>query len=96
MARSDQNDFRDSDAFRRRRVHTRFGGILILISGVLWFSLFAIPFLPLPGSRKVMLAGAVFVGVQLTWRSGAALVGPRVIQKLAGWFRNARNRPSDK
>jgi len=63
----------------------RIGVALILLSGMLWFSLFAIPFLPLTVGQKAALAGAVFVGVQIAWWSGAALVGPQTITRLKSW-----------
>ena len=44
-------------------IAARIGVLLILLSGVLWFSLFAIPFLPLSVGEKAALAGAVFFGV---------------------------------
>jgi hypothetical protein len=68
---------------------TRIGVVLILVSGVLWFSLFAIPFLPLTTLNKTALGAGVFVGVQLAWWSGAALAGPKIIKKLTGWFRRS-------
>jgi hypothetical protein len=70
-----------------RPVPVRFGVALIVVSGVLWFSLFAIPFLSLTLGQKTALGGAVFVGVQITWWSGVALAGPRVVKSLTGWFR---------
>ena len=68
----------------------RAGIVLILISGVLWFSLFAIPFLPLTVGQKTALAGGVFVGVQIAWWSGAALAGPRVVGKIKGLWKRKK------
>lgn len=73
-----------------RPVLARLGVVLILLSGVLWFSLFAIPFLPWTLGQKTALGGVVFVGVQIAWWSGAALAGPSVVKKLTGWFRRSR------
>ena len=64
---------------------------LILLSGVLWFSLFAIPFLPLTIGQKAALAGADFVGVQIAWWVGAALAGPELVAKLKSWFKRRKN-----
>ena len=64
----------------------RIGIVLILLSGMLWFSLFAIPFLPLTVAQKAALAGADFVGVQIAWWTGAALVGPQTVARLKSWF----------
>ncbi len=63
----------------------RIGIALILLSGMLWFSLFAIPFLPLTLGQKAALAGADFVGVQIAWWTGAALVGPQTVARLKSW-----------
>lgn len=79
----------------RRPVLIRLGVALILVSGVLWFSLFAIPFLPLTVGEKTGLGAAVFAGVQIAWWSGAALAGPAVVQKLTGWFRRSRRKSPD-
>ncbi len=68
----------------------RLGVGLILVSGVLWFSLFAIPFLSLTVGQKTGLGAAVFAGVQIAWWSGAALAGPAVVRKLTGWFRRSK------
>ena len=51
---------------------SRCGVALILLSGALWFSLFAIPFLPLTVGQKAAIAGADFVAVQIAWWVGAA------------------------
>ena len=69
---------------------TRIGIALILLSGMLWFSLFAIPFLPLTLGQKAALAGADFVGVQIAWWTGAALVGPRTLTRLKSWLRGRK------
>ena len=77
-----------SDRLRGRdkgRTAARIGIVLILLSGMLWFSLFAIPFLPLTVGQKAVLAAAMFVGVQIAWWSGAMLVGPQTIARLWSW-----------
>jgi hypothetical protein len=60
------------------------------VPGVLWFSLFAIPFLPLTIGQKAALAGADFVGVQIAWWVGAALAGPELVAKLKSWFKRRK------
>jgi len=67
------------------RTAARIGIGLILLSGMLWFSLFAIPFLPLTVGQKAALAGADFVGVQIAWWTGAALVGPQTVARPTSW-----------
>ena len=73
----------------RRPMMTWVGVTLILVSGVLWFSLFAIPFLPLTIGQKTALGAAVFVVVQIAWWTGAAIAGPGVVKTMTGWFRRA-------
>jgi hypothetical protein len=82
---------RDSQSERPHRgrdkgsTAARIGIALILLSGVLWFSLFAIPFLPLTVGQKAALAAADFVGVQIAWWTGAALAGPQTVARLWSW-----------
>ena len=64
---------------------------LILLSGVFWFSLFAVPFLPVTVAQKTVIGAVLFVAVQVAWWIGAALVGPRAIKKLFGWFRRNKD-----
>lgn len=78
---------------RGRRTSTRIGIVLILLSGVLWFSLFAIPFLPLTVGQRAALAGVVFVGVQIAWWSGAALAGRQTVARL--WPRRGVTKTDD-
>ncbi|MEO2019251.1 MAG: hypothetical protein ABGZ53_33370 [Fuerstiella sp.] len=93
MNQSDTEDGSISPA-RRRPIRTQFGVGLMVGSGVLWFALFAIPFLPLTTWQKTVLGGVVFAAVQVTWWSGVALAGPRMFGKLTGWFRRSPKRPS--
>ena len=70
--------------------HTRLGLVLIGVSGILWSSLFAIPFLSLSAGWKTVLAAVVFVVVQIAWWSGAALAGRESMKAITSWFRNDR------
>jgi hypothetical protein len=74
----------------RGRTAARIGVVLIGLSGVLWFSLFAVPFLSLTIAQKAGLAGAMFVGVQIAWWTGAALVGPATVARLKSWYRKSK------
>lgn len=74
----------------RGRTAARIGAVLIGLSGVLWFSLFAVPFLPLTIAHKALLAGAMFVGVQIAWWTGAALVGPSTVARIKSWYRRSK------
>ncbi len=93
---NDQNSPRAPESDSKRSGPTpggtaaKIGVALILLSGVLWFSLFAIPFLPLTIGQKAALAGADFVGVQIAWWVGAALAGPELVAKLKSWFKRTK------
>jgi len=78
------------------RTRTRLGLVLIALSGVFWFSLFAIPFTPLTVGQKALLGGAVFLSVQILWWSGAALAGPQTVQAITAWFRKSRQQRADR
>ena len=75
------------DDMSRGKRAARIGVGLILLSGCFWFSLFAIPFLPLTVGQKASLAGVDFVAVQIAWWTGAALAGPQVVARLKFWRR---------
>lgn len=84
------NQTKDNPLLRGRdkgKTVARIGVGLIFLSCVLWFSLFVIPFLPLTDVQRVVTIGAVLVGVQFAWWSGAAIVGPQAIAKLWSWCR---------
>ncbi len=69
---------------------TWLGFALIVLSGVLWFSLFAIPFLPVTTGQKAAIGGGLFAAVQIAWWSGAALAGPRTMKSLSQRFGRSR------
>ena len=60
----------------------KLGVALILLSGVCFFSMFAVPWLPIEGSHKLMLGGALFVAMQIAWWTGAVLAGPAVVTAI--------------
>ena len=68
----------------------RLGVTLIVVSGVLWLALFAIPFLQLTLGQKTTLGAGVFLVVQITWWTGVTLVGPTAMQNLKRWFRGKK------
>jgi hypothetical protein len=74
----------------KSRSAAKIGMGLILLSGVLWFSLFAIPFLPLSVGQKAALAGVDFVGVQIAWWTGATLAGPKTVAWLKSLCRRSK------
>ena len=65
----------------------KFGVFLILLSGVFFFSMLSVPWLPIGGRYKVIIAGVLFVGVQVAWWVGAAFVGPAAIGTVLSWLR---------
>ncbi|MFT5300779.1 MAG: hypothetical protein ACI87E_003947 [Mariniblastus sp.] len=65
----------------------KLGVFLILLSGVFFFSMLAVPWLKISGGYKVILGGALFVGVQVAWWVGAALVGPAAIGTIRSWLK---------
>ena len=87
---SEKRDKTSQDFEKRKTTSSVLGKIgvsLILLSGVFFFSMFAVPWLPIGGAFKVVLAGVLFVGVQVAWWVGAALVGPATIGAMRSWFR---------
>ena len=74
----------------------RLGIVLILVSGVLWFSIFAVPFLSISTGAKAATAGALFAGVQVFWWTGAALAGPETVRRIKGWFSRKQSADLDR
>lgn len=68
----------------------RLGIVLILLSGVCFFTMLSVPFFPLSDGKKAMLGGGLFVGMQVTWWTGAACVGPAAVKKMSGWFKRSK------
>jgi hypothetical protein len=93
VAESSPEDESTTDEEPRKPRHVYFGVTLIVASGILWFSLFAIPFLRLTLSQKAALGSGIFVGVQISWWTGAALAGPTVVRNLTRWFTRSNKRP---
>lgn len=81
--RPETNTHETSPASSRR---SRLGIMLIVLSGVFWFSIFAVPFAPLTIGQKSIFAGGLFAAVQVSWWTGAALAGPQVVGVIKGWF----------
>ena len=68
-------------AAKNRRL-SQAGVVLILLSGACWFSMIAVPFTSLTIGQKTFVAGGLFVAVQVTWWTGAALAGPEIVGKM--------------
>ncbi len=66
---------------------TTVGIVLVLLSGVCFFTLLAVPFFSLSAAKKGMLGGALFVGVQTFWWVGVALMGPAAAKRVRAFFR---------
>lgn len=70
----------------------RIGVILILLSGVCFFTMLSVPFFPIRDGQKAILGGGLFVGMQVTWWAGAACVGPATVKKMGAWFKSAKKK----
>ncbi len=75
----------------KSRFLAKLGIALILLSGVCFFTMLAVPFFPLGTGLKVGLGGTLFVCVQVSWWVGAAMLGPAAINRFKGWFRRNNN-----
>ena len=65
-----------------RKLKFRFGIVLILISILIFFLLFAIPFLPLDIKIKLALTPVLFVSAELLFWLGIVLIGKEVYQSF--------------
>ena len=68
----------------------RLGVFLILLSGVCFFTMLSVPFFPMGDGGKAILGGGLFVGMQISWWTGAACVGPAAVKKISGWFKRSK------
>ena len=59
---------------------------LIILSGVCFFSMLAVPWFPLTGGAKVAVCGGMYAVVQVSWWAGAACVGPAAVAKFKSYF----------
>ena len=59
---------------------------LLLLSGVFFFSMLAVPWFPLGTGAKVAVGGGLYAAVQVSWWVGAAFVGPAAIAKFKSYF----------
>lgn len=91
MSKSGKRNLTDEVPVARKKTNTRvvIGCLLILLSGVFFFSMLSVPWLQIDSRHKVILGGALFVGVQVAWWLGAALVGPAAIGAMFSWFRRS-------
>lgn len=95
---SDQPDTSETDSAPDPPDTTRrlaLGKFLVVASCALWFTLFAIPFVPLPVAQKTVLGTAVFVAVQILWWGGIALAGPEFARGIKDRLRRFRGNSSD-
>ena len=75
----------------RSKRWAKLGIILILLSGVFWFSMLAVPFLSISTGAKALTIGILFGAVQVAWWTGAALAGPETVKRIKGWFSRKRS-----
>jgi hypothetical protein len=76
----------DTPITPRPQLTRRIGGLLILLSGLFFFTMISVPWWPLSSGQKAMVGGALFVSVQVAWWVGAAMVGPAAISAVRSWF----------
>lgn len=79
----------------KRSTQARIGVVMMVLSCILWFGLFAVPFLPLTVAQRAAVAGVNLVVVQIAWWGGAALAGPEAVRRLKGWWRMKRRTDGD-
>jgi hypothetical protein len=69
---------------------SRLGLTLILLSGVFFFTMFAVPWFPVGGTAKVAIAAGCYLGMQVSWWVGAAFTGPAAISAVWSRFTRAK------
>lgn len=91
MSMSGKRKITDEVPATRKKTNVRvvIGCSLILLSGVFFFSMLSVPWLQIDSRNKVIFGTALFVGVQVSWWLGAALVGPAAIGTMFSWFRRS-------
>ena len=76
---------------RQRPTRTALAGklglVLILLSGVCFFSMLSVPWWPVSATARVVTGGVLFVAMQIAWWAGAALAGPATLAALRSWSR---------
>ena len=78
-------------------LRARIGIGMMLLSGVFWFALLAVPFLPLSVAQKSAAGAGLFIATQAAWWIGAAIAGPATLRRLLGYARKlwpVRQKPS--
>ena len=78
-----------------KKLLVRIALLLILLSGVFWFGMIAVPFVPMPlsAAQKGALALGLFIAAEITFWAGALLVGREVVSRYTrllwppNWFR---------
>ena len=66
---------------------------LILLSGLFFFTMLAVPLFPLTTGAKTITAGVLFVAVQISWWVGAIMIGPAAVGKFKSWFQFKKQQP---
>lgn len=82
-----ENEPAESNDKPRSTLLTTMGVVLILLSGLCFFTLLSVPLFPLATGQRAMLGGVLFIGVQAFWWIGVALVGPAAVNKARDFFR---------
>lgn len=73
----------------RARFAARLGGLLVVLSVVLWLPLPILPFVPLDGDNKLAIGGGLVVAAEVSFWAGAALAGPEAARRIRTWWRRS-------
>lgn len=67
---------------RRMASATVVGFVLMVLSGVFFFTMLAVPWFPFSTTAKGVLGGLLFILTQSSWWIGVAMVGPAAIKSF--------------
>lgn len=71
---------------RRLRKRAKIGIVLIILSFLIWFAIFAVPFLPLTGRVKWRVGVVLVICCYSSWFLGLFLAGREVAAPIMAWF----------
>jgi predicted permease len=71
---------------RRLRKRAKIGIVLIILSFLIWFAIFAVPFLPYSGRVKWIVGVVLVICCYSSWFLGLFLAGREVAAPIMAWF----------
>ena len=71
---------------RRLRKRAKIGIVLIILSFLIWFAIFVVPFLPLSGRVKWTVGVVLVICCYSSWFLGLFLAGREVAAPIMAWF----------